>query len=83
MLDNAYGFDRLNEIVFVNGTRKLGAFLTKWVDVKLIDTGMVTNAFMAVAHSAQGLRRTQTGFMYHYAFVMIFGLLGMLIWVLW
>ncbi len=83
MLDNAYGFDRLNEIVFVNGTRKLGAFFTKWVDVKLIDTGMVTNAFMAVAHSAQGLRRSQTGYMYHYAFVMIFGLLGMLIWVLW
>lgn len=83
MLDNAYGFDRLNEIVFVNGTRKLGSFFTKWVDVKLIDTGMVTNTFMAVAHSARGLRRTQTGFMYHYAFVMIFGLLGMLIWVLW
>jgi len=83
MLDNAYGFDRLNEIVFVNGTRKLGAFFTKWVDVKLIDTGMVTNTFMAVAHSAKGLRKTQTGFMYHYAFVMIFGLLGMLIWVLW
>ncbi|BBP46355.1 NADH-quinone oxidoreductase subunit L [Thiosulfatimonas sediminis] len=83
MLDNAYGFDRLNEIVFVDGTRKLGHFFTKWVDIKLIDTGMVTNTFMAVAHSARGLRRTQTGFMYHYAFVMIFGLLGMLIWVLW
>ncbi|MBO1927407.1 NADH-quinone oxidoreductase subunit L [Thiomicrorhabdus sp. 6S2-11] len=83
MLDNAYGFDRLNEIVFVNGTRKLGHFFTKWVDIKLIDTGMVTNTFMAVAHSARGLRRTQTGYMYHYAFVMIFGLLGMLIWVLW
>ncbi|MBN2647107.1 MAG: NADH-quinone oxidoreductase subunit L [Thiotrichales bacterium] len=83
VLDNAYGFDRLNEIVFVNGTRKLGDFFTKWVDVKLIDTGMVTNTFMAIAHSANGLRRAQTGFMYHYAFVMIFGLLGMLIWVLW
>ncbi|MBO1923478.1 NADH-quinone oxidoreductase subunit L [Thiomicrorhabdus sp. 6S3-12] len=83
VLENAYGFDRLNEIVFVNGTRKLGQFFTRWVDVKLIDTGMVTNTFMAIAHSANGLRRTQTGYMYHYAFVMIFGLLGMLIWVLW
>jgi NADH-quinone oxidoreductase subunit L len=83
MLDNAYGFDRLNEIVFVDGTRKLGHFFTRVIDIKLIDTGMVTNTFMAVANSAQALRQTQTGFMYHYAFVMIFGLLAMLVWVLW
>ena len=83
MLDNAYGFDRLNEIVFVDGTRKLGSFFTRVVDVKLIDTGMVTNTFMAVANSASVLRQSQTGFMYHYAFVMLFGLLAMLVWVLW
>jgi len=83
MLDNAYGFDRLNEIIFVDGTRKLGSFFTRVVDVKLIDTGMVTNSFMAVANSAAVLRQSQTGFMYHYAFVMLFGLLAMLVWVLW
>jgi NADH-quinone oxidoreductase subunit L len=83
VLDNAYGFDRLNEIVFVDGTRKLGHFFTRVVDIKLIDTGMVTNTFMAVANAAQTLRQAQTGFMYHYAFVMIFGLLVMLVWVLW
>ena len=83
MLDNAYGFDRLNEIIFVDGTRKLGAFFTRVVDVKLIDKGMVTNTFMAVANSAAVLRQSQTGFMYHYAFVMLFGLLAMLVWVLW
>lgn len=83
MLDNAYGFDRLNEIVFVDGTRKLGSFFTRVVDIKLIDTGMVTNTFMAVANSAAALRQAQTGYMYHYAFVMLFGLLAMLVWVLW
>jgi len=83
MLDNAYGFDRLNEIVFVSGTRKLGSFFTRAIDTKLIDTGMVTNTFMAVANSAAVLRQSQTGFMYHYAFVMLFGLLAMLVWVLW
>ncbi|MBD3754038.1 MAG: NADH-quinone oxidoreductase subunit L [Gammaproteobacteria bacterium] len=83
MLDNAYGFDRLNEIVFVNGTRKLGAYFTRVVDQKMIDTGMVTNTFMAVYNAAVSLRQTQTGYMYHYAFVMIFGLLAMLVWVLW
>ena len=83
MLENAYGFDRLNEIVFVEGGNKLGHFFTKKIDIKLIDTGMVTNTFMAVANAAQALRQSQTGLMYHYAFVMIFGLLAMLVWTLW
>jgi len=83
VLDNAYGFDRLNEIIFVEGGQKLGRFFSKSVDSKLIDTGMVTNTFMAVANSASVLRQSQTGFMYHYAFVMIFGLLAMLVWTLW
>jgi NADH-quinone oxidoreductase subunit L len=83
VLDNAYGFDRLNEIVFVEGGQKLGKFFNRVVDIKLIDSGMVTNTFMAVAHSASTLRQSQTGLMYHYAFVMIFGLLAMLVWTLW
>lgn len=83
VLDNAYGFDRLNEIIFVDGMRKLGSFFTRAIDGKLIDTGMVTNAFMSVANAAGVLRQAQTGFLYHYAFVMLFGLLAMLVWVLW
>lgn len=83
ILDNAYGFDRLNEIVFVEGTQKMGRFFSKMIDKKLIDKGMVTGAFMSVYHAAGTLRKSQTGFLYHYAFVMIFGLLGMLVWVLW
>ena len=83
VLDNAYGFDRLNEIIFVEGGQKLGKFFTRAIDVKLIDVGMVTNTFMAVANSASALRQSQTGLMYHYAFVMIFGLLAMLVWTLW
>ncbi len=83
ILENAYGFDRFNEIVFVEGTKKLGAFFSSSVDKKVIDTGMVTRTFMSVYRSAKLLRRAQTGYLYHYAFVMIFGLLGMLIWVLW
>jgi NADH-quinone oxidoreductase subunit L len=82
-LDNAYGFDRLNEIVFVNGARKLGDFFWKGIDVKVIDTGIVTNTFTSIANAAGALRLSQTGYLYHYAFVMIFGLLAMLVWVLW
>ncbi len=83
VLDSAYGFDRLNDIVFVDGSRKLSHFFTKAIDIKLIDTGMVTRTFTAIEDMGQALRLTQTGYMYHYAFAMIFGLLAMLVWALW
>lgn len=83
MLDNAYGFDRFNEIVFQNGARKLGGYFWRSIDVRVIDKGIVTNSFESVMNMASALRLSQTGLLYHYAFVMIFGLLAMLIWVLW
>ncbi len=83
VLDSAYGFDRLNEIVFVDGSRKMSHFFTKAIDIKLIDIGMVTRTFTAIEDMGQALRLTQTGYMYHYAFAMIFGLLAMLVWALW
>jgi NADH-quinone oxidoreductase subunit L len=83
VLQNAYGFDRLNDIVFVNGSIRLGHFLWKSVDMRVIDTGMVNGTVSKVATLAKMMRESQTGYMYHYAFVMIFGLLGLLIWALW
>ncbi|GKT12200.1 MAG: NADH-quinone oxidoreductase subunit L [Thiomicrorhabdus sp.] len=83
VLDSAYGFDRLNEIIFVDGYKKLSSFSSKTIDTKFIDTGMVTNTFMAIENAGQTLRQAQTGYMYHYAFVMILGLLSMLVWTLW
>jgi NADH-quinone oxidoreductase subunit L len=83
VLQNAYGFDRLNEIVFVNGSIRLGHFFWKSVDMRVIDTGLVNGTVNKVSRLASMMRESQTGFMYHYAFVMIFGLLGLLIWALW
>jgi NADH-quinone oxidoreductase subunit L len=83
MLVNGYGLDRLNEVVFVQGARRLGDFFWRSIDVKVIDTGLVKNTFTSVASAASALKQGQTGFLYHYAFVMIFGLLAMLVWVLW
>ncbi len=80
ILDNAYGFDRFNDIVFTKGTIKLGEFFTKHIDIKIIDSGMVKNSFMAVANSAKAMKKAQTGYIYHYAFVMIVALLAMLVW---
>lgn len=83
VLENAYGFDRLNDIVFVKGSIRLGHFFWKSIDMRVIDTGMVNGTVSRVAAMAAMFRESQTGYMYHYAFVMIFGLLGLLIWALW
>lgn len=83
VLENAYGFDRLNDIVFVKGSLNLGRFFWKSVDMRVIDTGLVNGTVSRVSAIASMLRESQTGYMYHYAFVMIFGLLGLLIWALW
>jgi len=56
ILDSAYGFDRLNEIVFVDGSRKLSNFFNRAIDIKLIDTGMVTRTVKAVESAGQAMR---------------------------
>ena len=78
-----YGFDRFNEIVFVNGSRKLGEFFWKVVDQTIIDGWLVNGSANAIAVAAQKVRQVQTGYLYHYAFAMIAGLLLLLLLVLW
>jgi NADH-quinone oxidoreductase subunit L len=43
----------------------------------------VNGSANGIASLAQRIRHGQTGYLYHYAFVMIFGLMAMLAWVLW
>jgi NADH-quinone oxidoreductase subunit L len=83
MLKDAYGFDRLNDVVFVRGARGLGHFFSQVTDAKIIDGWMVNGSANSIANLAQRIRHGQTGYLYHYAFVMIFGLMAMLAWALW
>jgi NADH-quinone oxidoreductase subunit L len=81
ILDRKYGFDELNDYVFARGGRGLGGLLWRLGDALLID-GLVVNGSARVVGWFSGiLRRVQTGFMYHYAFSMIVGLLLLLGWV--
>jgi NADH-quinone oxidoreductase subunit L len=81
MLDDAYGCDDFNDKVFASGSRKLGMFLWKEADTKLIDGLMVNGSAKAVAWSAMVTRQVQTGYLYHYAFAMIIGLSLLLTWI--
>jgi NADH-quinone oxidoreductase subunit L len=81
VLVNKYGFDELNDYVFARGGRALGRGLWRLGDALLIDGLVVNGSARVVGWFSTVLRRVQTGFMYHYAFSMIVGLLLLLGWV--
>jgi len=78
LLVRKYGFDEFNEKVFAFGTRRIGRSFWKGGDQFAIDGIMVNGSARTVGWLAGVLRYMQTGYLYHYAFAMIIGLLGML-----
>lgn len=81
LLQARYGFDQFNDLVFVRGTRQLSQLLYQYADAKLIDDMIVNGSGRGVARIAAVVRRVQSGYLYHYAFAMILGLLGLLCWL--
>ncbi len=82
VLESLYGFDRLNDIVFANGSRKLGEFLWRISDMAIIDQLVVNGSARLMRFMGSVIRPVQTGYLYHYAFFMIIGLMLVLTWVL-
>jgi NADH-quinone oxidoreductase subunit L len=82
LLVKKYGFDEFNEAFFAGGARGTGKFLWQLGDVKLIDGWLVNGSAAAVARFSMMARQLQSGFLYHYAFAMIIGLLVFLIFFL-
>jgi NADH-quinone oxidoreductase subunit L len=82
LLDNKYYMDKFNEIVFAGGARLLGNGLWNVGDKLLIDGLVVNGSAKLVGWFAALTRLFQTGYIYHYAFVMILGVLGFLIYFL-
>ena len=77
LLDNKYYLDRINEVVFAGGARLLGTVLWKGGDVRLIDGLAVNGSARVVGWVASAFKVLQSGYIYHYAFSMIIGLLVM------
>jgi NADH-quinone oxidoreductase subunit L len=74
LLENKYYMDWLYENVFARGARMLGMGLWKGGDQTLIDGGLVNGSWKLVGLVSGLVRRAQTGYLYHYALVMILGL---------
>ncbi|MBR7068905.1 MAG: NADH-quinone oxidoreductase subunit L [Oxalobacter sp.] len=66
----------------IKGIKKLGHLVWKAGDVFVIDGFIVNGSARLVAWTASIVRHFQTGYIYHYIFVMIVGLLGLLFWML-
>ena len=77
VLEDKYGFDTLWIEGFAGGGVRLGK-LSRKTDERLIDGLFVNGSARLVDFSAGLLRRTQSGYLYHYAFAMILGLIGLL-----
>ncbi|MFN7086505.1 MAG: NADH-quinone oxidoreductase subunit L [Burkholderiales bacterium] len=78
ILMEKYGFDRFNDWFFAGGVRRLGTGLWRGGDVAVIDNFFVNGSARLVAWFAVVIRHLQSGFIYHYAFTMIIGILVLL-----
>ena len=77
VLENKYGFDDLWIGGFARGGRWLGN-VSRAFDSNVIDGAAVNGSAHGVDLVARLVRQVQSGYLYHYAFAMILGLIVLL-----
>ncbi len=75
VLERKYGFDWLYIDVLAAGSRAVGRGLWQGGDRGVIDDGLVNGSARLVGQLAGAVRQAQTGYLYHYAFVMVIAVL--------
>ncbi len=78
VLDRKYWVDDVYFAVFARGGVWLGRGFWKASETALIDGAMVNGSVSLVHRVAATMRRLQSGYLYHYAFAMILGLILLL-----
>jgi NADH-quinone oxidoreductase subunit L len=80
---NKWFFDEIYNAVFVRNAYRLGRVFWQVGDKAIID-GLGPDGISASSRAFGGvLSRFQTGYMFHYAFVMMIGLIGLVSWFVW
>ncbi len=82
LLENKYYLDAINQAVFADGAVKIGKFLWRFFDVAIIDNLFVNGAAYLSNKFAEFIRKAQTGYLYHYAVAMAFGVFCMLAYLI-
>ena len=83
VLENKYYMDWINEKIIAPAARGLGVGLWKGGDRGLIEGAVVNLSWKMVGAVSLLVRRFQTGYLYHYAFVMIAGVLALMTYFVW
>ena len=83
VLEGKYGVDWVYENIFARGTRCLGTFFWKVGDQAVIDGAVVNGSWKLVGKIASVVRRLQSGYIYHYALVMILGIFLLMTYFVW
>jgi len=83
ILENKYFLDWINENILARGARMLGTGLWKVGDRALIDGLVVNGSWKVVGLISGAVRRFQSGYLYHYALVMILGVFALMTYFVW
>jgi NADH-quinone oxidoreductase subunit L len=83
LLENKYYIDWINENILARGARALGNGFWKVGDRTLIDGLLVNGSWKLVGMVSNWTRKLQTGYLYHYALVMILGIFLLMTYFVW
>ncbi|QIL73396.1 NADH-quinone oxidoreductase subunit L [Diaphorobacter sp. HDW4B] len=83
VLEGKYGVDWVYENIFARGARAFGTFFWKVGDQAIIDGAIVNGSWKLTGKLGQLVRRWQTGYLYHYALVMILGVFALMTYFVW
>ena len=81
LLLNKWYFDELYETIFVRPMKRFGTMLWKVGDGRIIDGFGPDGVSARVIDFARRATRLQSGYVYHYAFVMLLGLVAIVSWI--
>ena len=75
---NKWYFDELYEVLFITPSKKVGLFLWKFFDIKIIDGFGPDGISALIKKCSIKANKFQSGFIYQYAFVMLLGFSALL-----
>ena len=75
---NKWYFDELYDVLFVKTSKKFGLFLWKFFDLKIIDGFGPDGISSMIKKFSVKANKFQSGYIYHYAFIMLLGLSALL-----
>ncbi len=83
VLEGKYGVDWVYENIFARGARAFGTVFWRVGDQALIDGAVVNGSWKLVGKLASVVRWFQSGYIYHYALVMILGVFLLMTYFVW